>query len=400
MKVPQTHPAVTLVAVAMLAFAAGAAASELTDRGIQPALVDDGAGFADFAGGLRRGSTFLGTLRLQLTADGMRLVGVPGMTFYIEEMNVHGGHPSRYAGDAQGVSNLEGPARWMLYEGWIQQNLFENQLSILIGRYDLNSEFYRLQSAGLFLNSSFGIGPEFSQSGRAGPSIFPDTSVGARIAWKPAPGVVLRTAILDGPLLVAESAYLFRPNSDSPRNSRLRIGRRSGLPPYTAKVAVGTWHSMATYPDLLETTADGQPIRHKGSSGAYALADIPIYKDASSPERRVTLFGQFGVGDARLNHFARYTGAGIVMSAPFEGRETDEVGVAIAMAYNGGHYAAQQSAAGTRVTNAEVTIEGGYLAPLTPHVAIQPDVQYVLHPDTDRARKNALVVMLRFEMSF
>ena len=64
----------------------------------------------------------------------------------------------------------------------------------LIGRYDLNSEFYRLQSASLFLNSSFGIGPEFSQSGLEGPSIFPNTSVGARFAIKPIEEIVLRTA--------------------------------------------------------------------------------------------------------------------------------------------------------------------------------------------------------------
>src|SRR5438128_12130722 len=120
------------------------------------------------------------------------------MTLFVEGLNIHGGHPSSFAGDAQGVSSREGPARWTLEEGWIQQNLFDNQLSILIGRYDLNTEFYRLQSAGLFLNSSFGIGPEFSQSGRGGPSIFPNPSVGARIAWKPARSMVLRSAILEG----------------------------------------------------------------------------------------------------------------------------------------------------------------------------------------------------------
>ncbi|PYQ29750.1 MAG: hypothetical protein DMF57_16110, partial [Acidobacteria bacterium] len=186
------------------------AEAALVDHGIHPALVYDGAAFGDLSGGERRGTTYLGTLRFQLTLDGSRLAGVSGMTLFVEGLNIHGGHPSRFAGDAQGVSNLEGPARWMLNEGWIQQNLFDNQLSILIGRYDLNTEFYRLQSAGLFLNSSFGIGPEFSQSGRDGPSIFPDTSVGTRIAWKPARGVVLRTAILDGvPVDRADGRKLF-----------------------------------------------------------------------------------------------------------------------------------------------------------------------------------------------
>jgi len=387
--------------------------SALVDHGIQPALVYDGAAFGDLAGGVRRGTTYLGTLRLQLTLDGSRLAGLRGMTLFVEGLNIHGGHPSRFAGDAQGVSNLEGPARWMLSEGWIQQNLFDNQLSILIGRYDLNTEFYRLQSAGLFLNSSFGIGPEFSQSGRNGPSIFPDTSAGTRIAWKPARGVVLRTAILDGVpvdrpdgrklfargdglLLVAEVAYLFRPTSkDSPRTPHFRLGRVAGLPPYTAKIALGSWHYTGKYPDLSETTPDGQPVEHQGSSGAYVLADQTLYADSKRPTRRLTAFGQLGVGDARVNHFASYTGAGIVMSAPLMGRDNDELGVAIAAAHNSSHFAAQQS-----VGRMETTLECTYLAPITSRLAVQPDLQYVIHPNTDPARKNALVASLRFELSF
>src|SRR5258707_14896798 len=198
-------------------FAGGSAAP---DDGVQPGLVYDGAAFDDLAGGVRRGTTYLGTLHLQLTVDGLRVAGMRGTTLFVEGLNIHGGHPSDFAGDAQGVSNLEGPGRWMLYEAWVQQNLFRDRLSMLIGRYDLNTEFYRLQSAGLFLNSSFGIGPEFSQSGRSGPSIFPDPSVGGRIAWKPARGVVLRTATFDGGVLVADGADLDRPASEdeSPHN--------------------------------------------------------------------------------------------------------------------------------------------------------------------------------------
>jgi porin len=48
----------------------------------------------------------------------------------------------------------------------------------------------------------------------------------------------------------------------------------------------------------------------------------------------------------------------------------------------------------------ETTLECTYLAPLTSRLAIQPDLQYVLHPNADLARKNALVASLRFELSF
>jgi len=144
-------------------------------RGIQPALIYETEGFADVAGGVKRGTTYHGNLNLQLTFDFGRLIGWRDATVFLSGLGIHGGHPSQFAGDAQGVSSIEGPREWTLEEAWIEKNFHGNQFSILIGRYDLNSELYHLHAADLFLNSSFGIGPEFSQSGQAGPSIYPNT---------------------------------------------------------------------------------------------------------------------------------------------------------------------------------------------------------------------------------
>jgi porin len=392
--------------------------AQLMDQGVQPALIYDGAAFADLAGGLRRGATYLGTAHLQLTVDLSRLLGWPGATLFLDGLSTHGGHPSRFAGDAQGVSNLEAPGRWTLEEGWIEQNLFDNQFSLLVGRYDLNSEFYRLHSASLFLNSSFGVGPELAQSGQGGPSIFPKTSVGTRLAFKPVQNVILRTAILDGVpvnrpggmalfargdgvLLVGEAAYLMRPSPPQPpRSPRFRIGRLAGLPPYTGKVALGGWHYTAQFADLSRTMPTGQPVQHQGSSGLYVLADQTVYVDRQHPTRRLTLFSQLGWGDGRVNRFGGYTGAGLVVSDPFVARDSDELGVAVAVAYNSAHFMDQQRTLGTRVKGVEVALEGTYLLQLTPWLAMQPDVQYVLHPNTDPAIRNALVALLHFELSF
>src|SRR5258706_12989576 len=118
--------------MATLAFSARGADNAVRPA-VVPALVYDGAAFAGLAGGLRRGTTYLGTLRFRLTLDGSRLAGVPGMTLYVEGLNIHGGHPSSLAGDAQGVSNLEGPARSLVDEGWDQPNPFAGPLSISCG---------------------------------------------------------------------------------------------------------------------------------------------------------------------------------------------------------------------------------------------------------------------------
>jgi porin len=66
-----------------------------------------------------------------------------------------------------------------------------------VGLYDLNSEFDKIEAAALFLNPSHGIGPDFSQSGRNGPSIFPITSLGLRGEYKPAEHWLIRAAVLD-----------------------------------------------------------------------------------------------------------------------------------------------------------------------------------------------------------
>ncbi len=390
-----------------------------TQRGIAVSLVYDGEGFVNTHGGERTGSVYLGTFQMMLTLDASRLLSWPGATFFFNGLVTHGGHPSDLVGDAQGVSNMEAPPRAQLYEAWLQQNLLDNRLSALVGRYDLSTEFYRLQSAALFLNGSFGTGPEFGQSGVAGPSVFPDTSVGARFAFKPSRGVIFRAALLDGvpvdrpggeqrifakgdgTLLVGEAALLNRPSLPDRRTSRrLRIGRGAVLAPYEGKIAIGGWYYTAEFDDLSERLPDGQPVRHRGSGGAYALADGLLYRSSGPTHRRVNAFVQVGVGDSRVNRFGFYVGGGLVLSGLFPALANDELGVAVACARNGSHFFEEQRENAIAVTHTETTVEITYLVQIGRHVAIQPDLQYVMRPGTNLTRKDALAAALHFELSY
>jgi porin len=390
----------------------------LEKRGIAFGLRYDGETFSELSGGLRRGTTYLGNANLQLTLDAQRLIGWPGLTLFLYGLGIHGGHPSSIAGDAQGVSNIEGAAKWTLEESWVQQNLFGDRFSALVGRYDLNSEFYRLQSAGLFLNSSFGVGPEFSQSGQEGPSIFPNTSVGARFAFKPVKEIVLRAAALDGVpvdrpdgarrifakgdglLVVGEVAYLRRPvGSEQPRTKRFRIGRGC-CGPYAGKIALGAWYYTATFDGLADRGPDGRPLHYRGSGGVYLLADQVVHQAAERPERRLTVFGELGIGDPRVNRFAHYAGGGITVSALMPGRAQDELGIAVAAAHNGSQFIAARRDQGRSTSGSEVTAELTYLAQVASRLAVQPDLQLVMNPDTDPRARNALAFLLRFELSF
>jgi len=156
----------------------------------------------------------------------------------------------------------------------------------------------------------------------------------------------------------------------------------------------------ATFDDLIKVRPDGQTVRHHGSRGLYALADQTVYQDAKHPERRMTLFGQFGIGDPRVNRFAYYTGGGLNVSALIPGRNQDEFGFAIAGAHNGSQFIDAQRHQGIPEQRSEATFEFTYLAQLGSHLAVQPDFQFVRNPNTDRRIKNALAFILRFELLF
>ena len=129
------------------------------DRRLEPKDVD--------AGGVEQGARYAGLAGAQGALDLDRLAGWGGASFFVMGLFVHGDQPNELVGDLQGVSNLEAPSGLRLEEAWLQQNFLANRASLLLGQYDLSTEFYRLQSGALFLNSSFGTGPAVTPSAPA-----------------------------------------------------------------------------------------------------------------------------------------------------------------------------------------------------------------------------------------
>ena len=169
---------------------------------------------------------------------------------------------------------------------------------------------------------------------------------------------------------------------------------------YDSKVAIGGWYYTATFDDLSETQPNGQPVQHRGSIGFYVLTDQLLYRNPNQPDRKLTGFVQAGYGDYRVDRFRAYLGAGLTAMGVFKSRAADEVGLGLAYARNGSHYMSAQRMQDLPVTNAEKTIELTYLIQVNSWLALQPDLQYVINPNTTTAIPNAWAFQLRVEMSF
>jgi len=176
----------------------GGVRSFLKDKGIEFGFIYTGEIFGNLRGGFSRGVEYLDNFDLLLSVDAEKFVSWKGASFLIYGLGNQGGSPSSHAGDHQTASNIDAPDTWKLYEAWYQQNFLGNRLSFLVGLHDLNSEFDAMETSALFINSSHGIGPDYSQSGQNGPSIFPTTSLAGRIRFRPRDYLYIQSAVYDG----------------------------------------------------------------------------------------------------------------------------------------------------------------------------------------------------------
>jgi len=364
------------------------ARSRLEDKGVSFEFVYTGELVSNTSGGIANRSEYLENGDVLLSIDAEKLMEWPGASFSFYVIGDRGGNPTEIIGDLQGTSNIESDDTWKIYEAWYQQDLWEGKLSFLVGLYDLNSEFDAIQTAGFFLNSSFGIGPDYSQSGHNGPSIFPNTSLSVRARVQPTNSFYIQTALFDG----------VPGDPSKPTGTHIKFGHRDGVllstevgyvtgasedsdAPYS-KYALGTWIYTAKHDDISAVDVSGEPILRSGNGGFYLLGEQTVYREQDASQG-LAMFARLGFANAKINQLGSYFGAGLMYSGLIPGRNEDQFGVAVAAALNGGQFRDAQFAAGTSVDKAEVTLEFGYKSQILPQLAIQPDSQYVINPGTD-----------------
>lgn len=340
---------------------------------------------ADASGGLARGARYLDNLDLQLAVDADRLVGWHGARWFAYVLHDNGVHLSpTLVGDAQGVSNVETDVRtWRLFEAWVEQDV-GSFASVKIGLYNLNSEFDTTVSGGLFLVSSHGVGPDLSQSGRNGPSIFPSTSLAARAEYALGDHLLVRAAVLDGvpddPAHPARTAVKL-----SGKDGALLIGEADWLT-RRSKIALGTWRYTSPFNRL------GEASRARGNGGAYLLAETQLTGAGERGGPGLSGWVRIGAADARFNPIAQYLGGGVVQNG-VGSRKDDQLGLSLALA----RFGPRARGLGATVGQ-EAVIEAAYrLAPAS-WLSLQPDLQWVVSPSGRRDVPNAIVTGLRVKI--
>ena len=345
------------------------------------------------SGGLRTGSAYLDDVDLQLSADLDKTIGWTAAQFFLYGLynNGHSFSGDR-VGDLNGISNIETSVEALrIQEAWVDQSFADGHASLRVGLYDLNTEFDTGEVKSLFLVPSHGIGPDFSQSGQNGPSIFPVTSLAARLNWNFDGGFYARAAVLDG--VPGDPAHPKRTTINlSSRDGALLVGEIGLAVEHDRKWSVGVWTYTAAFPDL--TTA----ATHRDNRGGYAAIEQRLMSRDEGCAFDLAGSLRLGVADDNINPLSSYLGAGLVATGLFSLRPDDQLGLAVAVANTGAKFRSQVALAGGDPADREINLELTYFADVTEWLSVQPDLQYVINPGADSSVDNAFVVGLRFQV--
>ena len=178
-----------------------AARASLAARGLNYGLNYTGEVYDVLSGGLSRGATYNGLVEAYADVDLEKMVGWKGGTLHANVYYIHGeGATTKRIGNIFAVSNIEGLETFRLDELWFEQALFEDKLKIKLGAIAADTEFFIADTAGAFLNGTFGwAGIVASNMVQGGPA-YPLTSMGARVQFDPTENVTVLAALFNGSL--------------------------------------------------------------------------------------------------------------------------------------------------------------------------------------------------------
>lgn len=371
----------------------GGTRTQWSEAGIDLMLTHIGEYMAVTSGGLAQKGEYLSRTDLGVTLNTEKLLRWKDGTFQFTFMHTDGGQPNDHSGSLQGVSNIEAPATAKLLEAWYDQGFFSGSASLRFGLYDLNTEFDAMETAKMFSNPSFGISPDYSQSGVNGPSIFPTTSLALRARYQSAGNLYAQAAILDGVpgkpgaprgtyvrldpqdgwLVAAETGY----RATRATNSKERY----------LKLGVGAWR----YTEPLTADVNGNPIGASYSQGFYLISEAHLYRETEGSAKGLYWFLHYGHAGEKLHQIGHYVGGALIYTGLLPGRDEDQLGLGVASASNGQYFLDANPGFESRETIWELA----YRARVTPWLSVQPDIQYVENPGTDPVVKNATVASVR-----
>lgn len=414
--------------------------------GLRPWLVKFGITFGvtetsevlgNVRGGLGRGATYDGLTTITLGVDMQKAVGMHGGNFNISALQIHGRNLSeRYLGTLNTASGIEAQDATRLWEMWYAQSLLDNRVDVKAGQQSIDQEFMVSRYSGTFVNTMFGWPGVPSYDMPNGGPAYPLSALGVRLRGKITASLTALAGgfagdplgndpsnrsgtnfnLHNGTLFIGELQYSINQLVEGATHP----GRESGGLPTILKI--GAWYNNQQFADqrfdniylsLANPDTTAVATQHRGNYSFYVVADQRIWRPDPDGEKSLGMFARLMGAPGDRNLVSTSANFGVVLKAPFEGRDNDNAGLAVTyikigshargldqdkLFFNGSPYA---------VRSGETVLEATYKYAVTPWWQLQGDLQYTFNAgagqnpnDPTRRLRNTFVIGTRTNIAF
>ncbi len=341
----------------------------------------------NFNGGKETGWAHAGLINLCFTMNTGELGMWNNGTFRVHLQNTYGQQPSEnLVGDLQVFNNIESQPHTYLFQLWYKHKM--NDLTVIVGKHDLNAVFFVSERAGLYINSSFGIMPLASLNVPV--SIFPNTTLGLVGIYEGKEGMAFRAGVYNGrPGEITRSNFGTDLNLEK-GNGLFYVGEihlEDLFPQAAGTYKLGAFHHSGQVKPMYGTSSAGN-----GDSGVYFIADQNLLSDMDNSEPGMGALLQLGYAPGRSNLNDFYLAGGLNYTGLFSNNRPGRLGLAVARAsFN----RALPTIGSGIYEDCETVVELTYRYRLPGNLVIQPDLQYIIHPGMKNTLDNAFTGLFR-----
>ena len=297
----------------------------------------------------------------------------------------NGNSISDLVGDLQGISNIEAHRGAEILEGWLEL-ISPIGLGLKGGILDSNGDFDSIEPAQFFINSSHGIGPDLSSVGANGPSIFPETGLGA-IAFFEEKKWSIKLGAFD-PLTRASGSELNKAsNFDWDFSDGVLMVSELQVTTTDSRISVGIWTSSFSL-----------------EKNYTELSNLSNAKGMYTSLNRSDSFGytyiRLGLSESKNAYIDRYIGAGWVKKISSSSNFLPEslIGISWASAHLG-DLGLFSELAGVELNNDdhsfEHILEISSNTKLSDNLQLQPNLQFIMQPGAQVRAQSRLVLGIR-----
>ena len=382
-------------------------------KGLDVTVKYEGDLAAAVSGGKHRGTNYAQQLELNLDADWGKLAGMKGLHSTITFVNRSGSNVSRRIGDelfqVQPMYGGTHHAIIHLVQAFADWRSDKGTVDFAAGRLPVGNDFGTSPYYCEFMDTAL-CGYPHSLPAKRGFTAFPNSTWGARLRVAPNSQWYMQGGAYQvRPKLGGKYGFDWGWSGTTGAYFPLEVGWEPsfGAEELNGHYKIGVTTDTSSYKDLLYD-ANGVPFpvsghppaKHGGRHSVYLLADQMLARNGDGPENGLVVLGGFVASDNATSTISRFAFAGIRDQGLVAGRKNDVAGLMLAHANISNRLTTQQELTGDPLQTGEWVFEGMYRIAVANGVTVQPDVQYLVHPNAQKSIPNALALATRVEINF